>query len=51
VAAIPGSGRPALEFSMPKASDGAMINLFFITEEPHGTFLMARFGRLSDQGQ
>jgi len=25
-----------------------MINLFFITEEPRGTFLMARFGRLSD---
>ena len=39
----------ALEFSMPKGiSRGDMINLFFITEEPRGTFLMARFGRLSD---
>jgi hypothetical protein len=39
----------ALEFTMPKGiRRGDMINLFFITEEPRGTFLMARFGRLSD---
>jgi hypothetical protein len=39
----------ALEFSMPKGiRRGDKINLFFITEEPHSTFLMARFGRLSD---
>ncbi len=39
----------SLEFSMPKGiRRGDTINLFFITEEPHGTFLMARFGRLSD---
>ncbi|MDD5286057.1 MAG: flagellar hook-length control protein FliK [Desulfuromonadaceae bacterium] len=38
-----------LEFAMPKGiRRGDMINLFFITEEPKDTFLMARFGRLSD---
>lgn len=39
----------ALEFSMPKgARRGDMVNLFFITEEPRPTFLLARFGRLGD---
>ena len=39
----------ALEFTMPKGiKRGDKINLFFITEEPRSTFLMARFGRLGD---
>lgn len=39
----------ALEFIMPKGTRrGDRINLFFITEEPVGTFLMARFGRPGD---
>lgn len=38
-----------LEFIMPKGiRRGDLINLFFITEEPHQTFLMARFGRPGD---
>lgn len=56
VLAAMGSGRfmvqvagQMLEFNMPKGvRRGDMLNLFFITEEPSGTFLMARFGRLSD---
>lgn len=39
----------ALEFIMPKGiRAGDRINLFYITNDPVGTFLMARFGRLSD---
>jgi hypothetical protein len=39
----------ALEFSMPKGTRrGEQVNLFFISEEPQATFLMARFGRQSD---
>ena len=39
----------ALEFVMPKGiRRGDRINLFFITEEPHQTFLMVRFGRQGD---
>jgi len=38
-----------LEFIMPKGvRRGDLINLFFITDEPHQTFLMARFGRGGD---
>jgi hypothetical protein len=38
-----------LEFVMPKGvRRGDLINLFFITDEPHQTFLMARFGRAGD---
>lgn len=38
-----------LEFIMPKGiRSGDLINLFFITDEPHQTFLMARFGRTGD---
>jgi len=38
-----------LEFMMPKGiRRGDMINLFFITEEPHSTFLMTRFGKPGD---
>ncbi len=38
-----------LEFMLPKGiSRGDFINLFFITEEPRQTFLMARFGRPGD---
>ncbi|MFA7404307.1 MAG: flagellar hook-length control protein FliK [Pelobacteraceae bacterium] len=38
-----------LEFVMPKGvRSGDLINLFFITEEPRQTFLMARFGRTGD---
>lgn len=38
-----------LEFTMPKGiKRGDMVNLFFITEEPRSTFLMARFGRPGD---
>jgi hypothetical protein len=38
-----------LEFVMPKGiRRGDLINLFFITDEPHQTFLMARFGRSGD---
>ena len=38
-----------LEFMLPKGvSRGDFINLFFITNEPRQTFLMARFGRLGD---
>lgn len=46
-----------LEFVMPKGvRRGDLINLFFITDEPHQTFLMARFGqpgdsRVSDTGR
>lgn len=39
----------ALEFIMPKGTRrGDRVNLFFITGEPVSTFLMVRFGRLSD---
>ncbi len=39
----------ALEFVMPKGvGRGDLINLFFITDEPQQTFLMARFGRPGD---
>ena len=39
----------ALEFLMPKGvRRGDLINLFFITDEPQQTFLMARFGRSGD---
>ena len=42
-------GGQVLEFTMPKGvQQGDMINLFFITEEPQQTFLMARFGRPGD---
>lgn len=38
-----------LEFVMPKGiRRGDMINLFFISEEPHITFLMTRFGKSGD---
>jgi hypothetical protein len=38
-----------LEFAMPKGvKRGDILNLFFITEDPKGTFLMARFGHPSD---
>ncbi len=38
-----------LEFSMPKGTKpGDRVNLFFITDEPGPTFLMARFGRPGD---
>jgi len=38
-----------LEFMLPKGlSRGDFINLFFITNEPRQTFLMARFGRPGD---
>jgi len=38
-----------LEFIMPKGiRRGDRLNLFYITEEPVGTFLMARFGRVGD---
>lgn len=42
-------GAQMLEFMMPKGiRRGDLVNLFFITDEPHLTFLMARFGRLGD---
>jgi hypothetical protein len=42
-------GAQMLEFLMPKGvKRGDRINLFFITEEPHLIFLMARFGRAGD---
>lgn len=38
-----------LEFALPKGvRRGDMIHLFFVTDEPHQTFLMARFGRTGD---
>jgi hypothetical protein len=38
-----------LEFILPKGvTTGDHLNLFFITEEPELTFLMARFGRAGD---
>lgn len=38
-----------LEFILPKGiARGDRITLFFITDEPHQTFLMARFGRPGD---
>ena len=56
VLALLGGGRfmmqvaaQVLEFSMPKGTKrGDLVNLFFITDEPHPTFLMARFGRPGD---
>ncbi|MBI2354675.1 MAG: flagellar hook-length control protein FliK [Deltaproteobacteria bacterium] len=56
VIALLGGGRfllqvagQSLEFSMPKGTQrGDLINLFFITDEPTPTFLMARFGRPGD---
>jgi hypothetical protein len=42
-------GTQILEFLLPKGvRRGDRINLFFISEEPHMTFLMARFGRAGD---
>ncbi|HEY4743797.1 MAG TPA: flagellar hook-length control protein FliK [Desulfuromonadaceae bacterium] len=39
----------ALELNMPKGTQrGDMVNLFFVTDEPTPTFLMARFGRPED---
>jgi hypothetical protein len=39
----------AFEFNMPKGTrPGSRVNLFFITEEPRPTFLLARFGRPGD---
>src|SRR6185295_14690383 len=39
----------SMEFMLPKGiARGDMINLFFITEEPRQTFLMARFGQPGD---
>jgi len=39
----------SMEFILPKGiARGDMINLFFITDEPCQTFLMARFGRPGD---
>lgn len=38
-----------LEFMLPKGIErGNLLNLFFITEEPRQTFLMARFGSPGD---
>lgn len=56
VMALLGAGRfllqvagRSLEFSMPKGTQrGDLVNLFFITDEPTPTFLMARFGRPGD---
>ncbi|MFA7061196.1 MAG: flagellar hook-length control protein FliK [Pedobacter sp.] len=56
VLALLGGGRfmvqvakQALEFSMPKGTkQGDLVNLFFITDEPRPTFLMARFGQPGD---
>lgn len=56
VLALLGGGRfmvqvaeQTLEFSMPKGTKrGDLVNLFFITDEPRPTFLMARFGRPGD---
>ena len=56
VLALLGGGRfmvqvaeQTLEFSMPKGTkQGDLVNLFFITDEPRPTFLMARFGRPGD---
>ncbi|HPX60186.1 MAG TPA: flagellar hook-length control protein FliK [Deltaproteobacteria bacterium] len=43
------AGRLALEFSLPKGiQKGDLVNLFFISEEPAPTFLLARFGRSGD---
>jgi len=40
-------GAQMLEFMLPKGiRRGDLVNLFFITDEPRLTFLMARFGRL-----
>lgn len=56
VIAVLGGGRfmvsvagKSLEMSMPKGTQrGDLLNLFFITDEPTPTFLMARFGRPGD---
>ena len=56
VLAVLGGGRfmvqvaeQTMEFSLPKGvKRGDLVNLFFITEEPRPTFLMARFGRPGD---
>ncbi len=56
VLAVLGGGRftvqvagQMLEFIMPKGvKRGDLVTLFFISDEPHQTFLMARFGRLGD---
>ncbi len=38
-----------VELSMPKGTArGERVNLFFISNEPHATFLLARFGRAGD---
>lgn len=42
-------GGQALEFILPRGvRRGDLINLFFITDEPQQTFLLARFGRSGD---
>jgi hypothetical protein len=56
VIALLGGGRfmvqvadQSLQFIMPKGTQrGDLVNLFFITDEPTPTFLMARFGRPGD---
>ncbi len=42
-------GGRSLELSLPRGiGAGERLNLFFIADEPHPTFLMARFGRPGD---
>jgi len=42
-------GGQALEFSLPKGiKQGDMATLFFVSDEPQPTFLMARFGKPGD---
>ncbi|HIJ87796.1 MAG TPA: flagellar hook-length control protein FliK [Desulfuromonadales bacterium] len=42
-------GKQVMEFLMPKGvRSGDLINLFFISDEPQQTFLMARFGRTGE---
>jgi hypothetical protein len=56
VMAILGGGRfilqvagQAMEFSLPKGvARGDRVNLFFISNDPQPTFLLARFGRAGD---
>ena len=39
----------ALELSLPKGTQrGDRVNLFFVTNDPQPTFLLARFGRVGD---
>ena len=42
-------GGQALEFSLPKGiRQGDMVTLFFVSDEPQPTFLLARFGKPGD---